>query len=130
MGNYRIDRFKHFNSDTKSTNSWLEDSVKKHQKENKDSCLRSILNRDNRMSNVYDKIKWEGDILKIGISYFDYGKGTGILPFMKNKSLYFDYWIDFKNKKLYDKNLFGGTFDLTDEELDQIENKYHWFKGK
>jgi len=108
---------------------WDDDNIiLKSEKENKESCLRTILNRGNLMLNTYDKIEWDDNILKIGISYFEYGKGTKILSFLKHKSLYFNYWIDFKNKMLYDKNLLGGTYILTDEELDKIYNKYYWFK--
>lgn len=106
----------------------LDDMINKSKKSNKESCLRTILNRDNLMLNKYDKIEWDGDILKLGISYFDYGQGTKILSFLKHRSFFFDYWVDFKNKKLYDKNTLGGTYDLTDEELEKISNKYYWFK--
>lgn len=108
----------------------LDDMLSKSEKSNKESCLRIILNRDNVMLNKFDKIEWDGDILKIGLSYFILGQGTKILPFLKYKSFFFDYWVDFKNKKLYDKGMLGGTYDLTDEELDKISNKYYWFKKK
>ena len=78
--------------------------------------------------NKYDKVEFDGDILKISMSYFNYGQGTKILPFLKHKSFFFNYWVDLKNKKLYDKNMLGGTYDLTDNELDKILNKYYWLK--
>ena len=108
--------------------SKLDDKISKSKKSNKESLLRSILNRSNLMLNKYDKIEWDGDILKIGQAYFDYGQGTSILPFLKYKSFFFDSWVDFKNKKLYDKGVLGVAYDLTDEELDKIWNKYYWFK--
>lgn len=106
----------------------LDDAISKSEKSNKESCLRTILNRDNLMLNKYDKIEWNGDILKISISYFDYGQGTKILSFLKHRSFFFYYFVDFKNKKLHDKNMLGGTYDLTDDELEKISNKYYWFK--
>jgi hypothetical protein len=108
--------------------SKLDDMISKSEKSNKESCLRTILNRGNLMLNKHDKIEWDGDILKIGIAYFDYGQGTKILSFLKHRSFFFNYWVDFKNKKLYDKNMLGGTYDLTEDELDKISNKYYWFR--
>ncbi len=96
---------------------------------NKEIVMRTIMNRGNLMLNKHDKIDWSDEnLLKIGIAYFDYGQGTKILPFFKHKAFYFDYWVDFKNKKLINKNLLGGTYDLTDDEVDLISNKYVWFK--
>ena len=118
---------RHINSYNESIIRRLETSIDETEKSNKESCLKTILNRDNLMLNKYDKIEWDGDILKIGLAYLDYGKGTKILSFLKHRSFYFDYWVDFKNKKLYGKNMLGGTYDLTDDELDKISNKYYWF---
>lgn len=82
------------------------------------------------MLNKYDKIIKDGNILKIKTSYFDYGKGTEILPILKHKSFYFDYWIDIKNKKLINKNFLGGVHDLSDIEIESILNKYYWYYEK
>ena len=128
-----INTFKKFNLNEGKLDdmiSKMDDEISKTEKESKESCLRTILNRDNLMLNKYDKIEWDGDILKISLSYFfEFGKGTKILPFLKHRSFFFDYWVDFKNKKLYDKNMLRGTYDLTDDELDKISNKYYWFKN-
>jgi hypothetical protein len=117
-----IDTFKTFEGK-------LDDMINKSEKSNKESVMRTIMNRGNLMLNNYDKIDWsDKNLLKIKISYFDYGQGTKILPILKHKSFYFDYWVDFKNKKLINKNLLGGTYDLTNDEVDLISNKYYWFK--
>jgi len=117
-----IDTFKTFEGK-------LDDMINKSEKSNKESVMRTIMNRGNLMLNNHDKIDWsDKNLLKIKISYFDYGQGTKILPILKHKSFYFDYWVDFKNKKLINKNLLGGTYDLTDDDVDLISNKYYWFK--
>lgn len=99
----------------------------------RDKCnnipLRTILNVSNLILNNYHKINWlDNNLLKINLQYFDYGYGTKILPFLKHKSFYFNYWVDFKNKKLIDKNFLGKIFNLNNEELDLIYNKYYWAK--
>ena len=103
------------------------ESVKIKEK-GKETILRAILNRGNLMLNKYDNIKCVGNILYIKLSYFDYGKGTKILPFLKHKSFFFDYIVDFKNKTITDKNIGGGTYTLNDTEMNEIENKYYWYK--
>jgi len=121
MGKH-IDTFKNFKG---KFDDKLDDMIKS----NKETLMRSIMNRSNLMLNKYDKIDWSDEnLLKIRISYFDYGQGTKILPILKHKTFYFDYWIDFKNRKLIEKNLLGGTHYLTVDELDLIYNKYFWFK--
>ena len=114
----QIDTFKNFYL----KESKLDDVIDKSEKSGKESCLRNILNRDNLMSNKYDRIEWDGDVLKISMLW----TRNKILSFLKQN--FFNYWVDFKNKKLYDKNMLGETYDLTDEELDKIYNKYYWFK--
>ena len=101
----------------------------KYDDKSKETVMKIIINRSNLMTNKHDKIDWSDEnLLKIKIAYFDYGKGTKILPILKHKVFYFDYCVDFKNKKLMDKNFLGTTYDLTDDELEKISNKYYWVK--
>lgn len=104
------------------------DEINKTEQESKKIVLRTILNRSNHSLNKVDKIQWDGDILKLKYSIFEFGQGTILLPILKRKKLFTTYIIDFKNKKLYDKNFLGGEFDLTDDELDEISNKFYRFK--
>lgn len=76
--------------------------------------------------NKYYEVSLENEFLKIKIPYFSIGKGTRLLSFLKNRNFYFEYWVDFDRKKIIDKNLFGGEYDISDEELEKIENRYYW----
>ena len=65
------------------------------------------------------QIKWIGrDILQLRFPYYE-------IPFIK-KSLYFDYEVNFIDNELKDKNILGKTYKLTQDEADQIFNKYYY----
>ena len=86
----------------------------------KDRLIQIILNRGNLMYNIYDKIILEDGIIKIKMQYSN----------LLGKRGYVDYWIDTKNKKLIDKNTLGETYDLSDEELDKLENRLYFYIKK
>jgi len=100
-----------------------EEFIKKKRNESKGLVLNSLLKRGSLMLNRYDKIKYNEKNLTVSISYFD-------VPLI-NRTLYFDYEVDFVNKKLINKNfLTKDSYDLMDSELISISNKYFWYKNK
>lgn len=84
---------------------------------NKQDILDSLLSRDNTIIDEYDKIKMKEDVLKISL--------CDLSNYRWKKKKYHKYEIDLKNNKLMDFNLLGDTYDLTNEEVDDIVTKYY-----
>lgn len=70
----QINKVKNYKKFLNNLNGKFDDLINKLEKTNKESCFKTILNRDNLMLNKYDRIVWDDDFLKIGISYFYYGQ--------------------------------------------------------
>ena len=105
------------------------EGTESRESKSRDIVVNGILNRGGTddFSNVYlnkhCKIEWKNK--EILILKFPYS----VIPII-NKTLYFDYEVNFTNNTLVDKNFLGKTYNLTQEESDKIFNKYYFHGNK